>query len=286
MRDELSRLIVEYAKSDSNVIVLTGDHGYALFDDLRRECPKQFINCGIIEQAMVGIASGLAQKGFKPIVYGLASFVPMRCLEQIKLDICYPNLPVMFLGDGAGLVYSTLGASHHCAEDIAVLMPMPNISIYSPADAVELEDIFTEAKALKGPSYLRIGKSDRPLNRNRWGGSTDIIVSTGSMSQIGEKIAYRHGIEFYSACRLKPTWLPNMEEYRNVFILEEHGQCGGLGSMVRHKSRCPIIHSFSLKDKFADKCGSWQYALSEHGISDDQLREWFDGFYSSNGKGS
>src|SRR5829696_4605298 len=121
MRAAFSRELVQAAVSDERLVLLTGDHGYALFDEFRKRCSGQYINCGVAEQNMVGVAAGLAKAGFRPVVYGLSAFVPMRVLEQIKMDICYQSLPVMLVGDGAGVVYSSLGASHQCAEDVAAL---------------------------------------------------------------------------------------------------------------------------------------------------------------------
>src|SRR5688500_16185824 len=108
MRPTFSRLLADAAKRDERVLLLTGDHGYALFDEFRKVCPGQYLNCGVAEQNMVGVAAGLAKGGFRPIVYGLAAFIPMRVLEQIKMDVCFESLPVIFVGDGAGVVYSTL----------------------------------------------------------------------------------------------------------------------------------------------------------------------------------
>src|SRR5882757_4836415 len=119
MRAAFSKSLVEAGLRDPRVLLLTGDHGYALFDEFRRVCPRQYINAGVAEQNMVGVAAGLAKAGLRPVVYGLSAFVPVRVLEQIKLDVCYEQLPVVFIGDGAGVVYSTLGASHQCTEDIA-----------------------------------------------------------------------------------------------------------------------------------------------------------------------
>ena len=109
---------------------------------------------------MVGVAAGLAKGGLRPVVYGLASFVPMRVLEQIKLDVCYEKLPVVFIGDGAGLVYSHLGSSHQCTEDVAALRAVPGMAILSPADADEMSACL--ALALRGnrPVYVRMGKAD------------------------------------------------------------------------------------------------------------------------------
>src|SRR5438105_14184159 len=121
MRNAFSTMLVQAARRDPRVVLLTGDHGYALFDEFRHVCPGQYLNAGVAEQNMVGVAAGLAKGGLRPVVYGLSSFVPIRVLEQIKLDVCYQALPVIFIGDGAGVVYSTLGSSHQSTADCAAL---------------------------------------------------------------------------------------------------------------------------------------------------------------------
>jgi len=161
MRAAFSDTLVRLAKADPNVLLLTGDHGYALFDDFRRECPKQYINAGIAEQNMVGMAAGLARAGFRPFVYGLAAFIPVRVVEQIKLDVAHDQLPVIFIGDGAGFVYSHLGTSHQSTEDIACTRAIPNLAIYSPADRFEVTACMDKAYQSKSSVYLRMGKSDR-----------------------------------------------------------------------------------------------------------------------------
>src|SRR3954467_10502277 len=127
MRSVFSKSILAAAQADSKVLLLTGDHGYALFDEFRQHAPTQFINAGVAEQNMVGVAAGLAKAGYRPIVYGLSAFVPVRVLEQIKLDVCYEGLPVVLVGDGAGVVYSTLGTSHQSTEDVAALRALPHL---------------------------------------------------------------------------------------------------------------------------------------------------------------
>src|SRR6266576_2489007 len=99
MRDAFARSLVLAAQADPRVVLLTGDHGYALFDEFRRHCPTQYLNAGVAEQNMVGVAAGLAKGGLRPVAYGLSAFVPIRVLEQIKLDVCYQVLPVLFIGD-------------------------------------------------------------------------------------------------------------------------------------------------------------------------------------------
>lgn len=160
MRAAFSKALVDLAKADPSVVLLTGDHGYALFDEFRRVCPAQYINAGIAEQNMVGMAAGLARTGFRPIVYGLSAFIPIRVLEQIKLDVAHDHLPVIFIGDGAGFVYSHLGTSHQSTEDIACSRSIPNLHVFSPADAAEMTLCMGAAYDAHASVYLRVGKSD------------------------------------------------------------------------------------------------------------------------------
>lgn len=295
MREVLSSLIAQSAVTDPRFVALSGDHGYALFDAIRRERPQQFLNVGVMEQAMVGIAAGLAKVGFRPLVYGLAAFVPIRVLEQIKLDVCYSELPVIFLGDGAGLVYSTLGASHQCAEDLACLRPLPNLRIYSPCDRHELQACYRESLAWTGgPSYIRIGKSDRPVVHAAEPPDTGprqiasatgptCLAATGALCSVARDLALKHGLPALSVPRIKPMApeiIGMLEPYERVVVLEEHSRYGGLASAIadaftEHGRRAPLLQVFSLQDKFMDKCGSYQYALDEHALSDQALARRF-----------
>jgi transketolase len=304
MRNRLSSLLVDAASTDGRFIVLSGDHGYSLFDALRGLHPGAFVNVGVAEQAMIGIAAGLARTGWHPCVYGLASFVPIRVLEQIKIDLCLSNLPVVMLGDGAGVVYSSLGPSHQCGEDIACLRPLPNIRIYSPADAGELEACWREARSADGPCYIRVGKADRPPVHagvpEGTGASVlsdgppgrGVIVATGSMVAVALAFARAHGVRCISVPRLKPR--PDelsgaLGGAERVIVLEEHSRFGGLWSLVVEEvqsawvSGAPgvRVEGLGLRDRFTREAGSHQHALGEHGIADDQvearLREWLGG---------
>lgn len=299
MRGMLSDLIAGNAERDPRFLALSGDHGYALFDAIRQRRPEQFINVGIMEQALVGIAAGLAKTGYRPLVYGLAAFVPLRVLEQIKMDVCYSRLPILFIGDGAGLVYSTLGSSHQCAEDVAALRPLPYMRIYAPCDDYELLASFEEAMAYAGPAYIRVGKSDRPaVNKSALDGTqpyfthetvgqTDTcIVSMGSMTAICQAVAIEHGLPHLSVFRLKPiakNTVSLLARFKRLIVIEEHSRYGGLASaltdaFVDENAPIPGIKVLSLQDHFAEHCGSYQYALSEHELSDAALRERVRGF--------
>jgi transketolase len=295
MRDALSRFLVEAAVADNRFLVLSGDHGYALFDALRTDHGSQFINVGVAEQNMIGVAAGLAKLGFRPCVYGLAAFVPIRVLEQIKLDLCHAKLPVILLGDGAGLVYSTLGVSHQCGEDVACLRPMPALAIYSPCDAFELAACWAEARRADHPSYIRIGKADRPPVHTASIESTDpqwtarapqdsrerLLVATGSMTSIATRIARAHGLPCLSVPRIKP--LPSslvdvVRAHRATAVIEEHAREGGLfGALAEHLASAPQapadarLSHFGLDSRFTTTAGTYEHALAEHGIDDATL---------------
>ena len=267
MRNVLSELMTISALDSKNFIVLSGDHGYALFDKIRTTCPDQFLNVGMIEQAMIGISAGLAKVGFTPLVYGLSCFIPIRVVEQIKLDICYSNLPVKIIGDGAGLVYSTLGSSHQCGEDVACLKSLPNIQIYSPGDPEEMRVCYNEFISDKIPSYLRVGKCDNlkinssPLNScdpyfTTTGSSKTCFVSTGAMLGISHQLAAKYNASHISVMKLHPISnkiIDLLRPFDHVVFFEEHNRHGGLVSIITEQFidnnvTLPRIDHFCLKN--------------------------------------
>lgn len=289
MRAAFSDALVRLAKADSNVLLLTGDHGYALFDHFRRECPSQYINAGIAEQNMMGVAAGLARTGFRPFVYGLSAFIPVRVVEQIKLDIAHDKLPVVVIGDGAGFVYSHLGTSHQSTEDIACTRAIPDLSVLSPADRFEMFACMEHAYQVKAPVYLRMGKSDRgdvhagpsqmPLGtllEIKPGGSDEIaFIATGSLVRTALDIASEAypSAAVWSAPFIKPI---NSEQVASIckqssrlVVLEEHSVFGGLGSVIAE-----IVSEFSpvrllrvgVQDRFSHHCGTYEFLLKEHGL--------------------
>lgn len=287
MRDSFSNSLVEATIKDSRVYLLTGDHGYALFDALRKTSADKYINAGVAEQNMVGVAAGMAKMGMIPIVYGLAAFIPMRVLEQIKLDICFENLPVVLIGDGAGVVYSKLGVSHQCSEDISALRALPNIRILSPCDKYEMKLCMEDALLHPGPTYIRVGKSDLgPVHSDQSfaktpgihqvkaaKGDAPVILSTGSMVKIAQQIIENQFPDFglFSVLQIKPmsetTLLNAIGGTRQVITLEEHNVMGGLGSVVTEilSERSPRrVLRIGIEDRFTDKCGTYEYLMHEH----------------------
>jgi transketolase len=294
MRPTLSSILTQRALADRRTLLLTGDHGYALFDEFRRHCPDQYINCGVAEQNMVGVAAGLAKAGFRPIVYGLAAFVPIRVLEQIKIDVCLEDLPVMFLGDGAGFVYSTLGSSHQCFEDIAALRTLPNIALYSPADRTELRWCFDRASASSSASYLRLGKADlgdvhgegfAPSPEDAFHsviarGQDSLCIATGSMVKPARDAIEAGGLgyDLTSVFRLKSIseegLLALCRGYRRIVTIEEHAIHGGLGSIVAEALAGKLVadvRRIAIQDRFSGECGSYAHLLKYHGLDRETL---------------
>jgi transketolase len=285
MRDAFSRALVQAARADERVLLLTGDHGYALFDEFRRVCPGQYLNAGVAEQNMVGVAAGLAKGGFRPVVYGLSAFVPVRVLEQIKIDVCYENLPVVFIGDGAGVVYSTLGTSHQSTEDVAALRAVPHLSILSPADGLEMTGCMELAFHTEGPVYLRMGKADLgrvhdAVPQVAWGelcpvraGSGGLCwIATGSMVKTALAAAEQWpGSAVWSAPSLKPLDAGPVADlcrgHTALVVLEEHSVYGGLGSAVAEiaAAHAPTwVCRIGVQDRFSEFCGSYAYLMEEH----------------------
>lgn len=294
MRDALSNALVDAAERDERVIVLTGDHGYALFDAYRARFADRWVNAGVAEQNMVGMAAGMAKAGLRPIVYGLSAFVPVRVLEQIKMDVAHDQLPVVFLGDGAGFVYSYLGTSHQCAEDIACARVVPHLDVYSPADRFEMTSCMDTALASGRPAYVRVGKADLGdvhdgpvglaagdllgVRRGAPGGVS--VIATGSMVSTAVRVVESRfaGAAVWSAPCLKPidevTVARICRESSVVVTMEEHSVYGGLGSVVAEiaGTHAPVpLLRIGIRDRFSEKCGSYQYLLHEHGLDADSV---------------
>ena len=305
MRETFSNTLLELAQANEKVLLLSGDHGYGLFNSLREIRPNQFINMGVAEQNMVGVAAGLSKVGFRPIVYGLSAFIPIRVLEQIKLDVCHDKLPVIFVGDGAGFVYSHLGTSHHSTEDISSTRAIPNLIILSPGDRFELERCFRIAYNSSLPVYLRLGKADRGdvhsqalkfelgdliTIKHSQGEKKVSLVATGSMLKMGDRLCkYFPDLGLISTPSLKPINKKQVtdlcDKHDALITLEEHSVLGGLGSILSEIAVTLSninVYSIGIQDKFSEHCGSYEYLLKEHEVDFDSLRVLIKKYLSVN----
>lgn len=162
MRGAFVDALLRAAERDPRVWLITGDLGYSVLEPFMERFPDRFLNVGIAEQNMVGVAAGLAMAGKVVFTYSIANFPTLRCLEQIRNDVCYHDLPVISVAVGGGLAYGSLGYSHHAVEDLAILRSLPNMAVVAPGDPHETRAAVDALIARGGPGYLRLGKANEP----------------------------------------------------------------------------------------------------------------------------
>jgi transketolase len=301
-RDAIFQELGKIARNDSNVIVLSCDTPAQIFKQLQKELPKQFYNVGIAEQNAMSVAAGLALAGKKPFVYGITNFVTLRCLEQIRNDICGMNLPVTIIGSGTGLSYSSDGLTHHITEDIAVMRCMPNMQIFSPSDYNLLGSLIHVAYRSKGPCYIRFDKgpfsqkylfnSDNDVVLGIYPGfppKSIYIVTCGIMTDVAFKVREllsqenpRIFIGVIDVFQLKPfgdeSFSSFLKQYASyILTLEEHNVIGGLGSIVREfvaQEELEIpVEVLGIRDKFVYEVGDREYLRKLYGIDADSVLE-------------
>ena len=288
MRDAFFDSLFEIAKKDRNVVLLTADTGAICHDKFKAQLKDQYINVGIAEQNMIGVAAGLAMVGKKVYVYAITPFATARCFEQIKVDICCMNLDVTVVGIGAGFDYSTLGPTHHGTEDIALMRILPLMKIYSPSDNT-MANIFVELSYKEsGPKYIRLDRTGLPLiYKNK--SSIDIesgfnvvkkskcfyILATGRMVDMALKVSERFkdniNLGVIDIFRIKPINKDKLwsliGESNVVVTLEEHFLEGGLadiiGSILLEKKNHPLFKSIGIKNSFCREYGD-RNALYAH----------------------
>jgi len=290
MRNAFARQITELAQRDERVVLLSGDIGNRLFDDLKARCPDRFLNCGVAEANMIGMAAGMAMSGLRPICYTITPFITYRCLEQIRIDVCYHHQPVIIVGTGAGLSYASLGATHHSCEEMGMLRLLPGLAVVAPADAMEVRAALKAALKQNQPVYIRIGKKGEPVIhptepdfeigkaiplRN---GTEVCLLSTGNMlpaaletadllakKNISAKVVSFHTLKPLDAAMLKDAF----GDFQLVVTLEEHSILGGLGGSVAEW----VSSQSSVRAKLL-RCGTPDEFLHET-AEQDEAREHF-----------
>ncbi len=293
MRNAFAQAVTELAVSHRDMVLLTGDIGNRLFDGFKESFPDRFYNCGVAEAGMTGIAAGLASCGLHPITYTIAPFNTLRCLEQIRIDICYPDLSVVIVGTGAGLSYANLGVTHHSMEDVGVLRMLPNMHVVCPADTVETGLALADALRLKRPTYLRLGKKGEPVIHKspptfKIGqgiilrqGADVALLGVGNMVPVALDCAAHLAerglsVRVVSLHTIKPLDDHLLEDvfshFQCVAVLEEHGLAGGAGSAVLEWGCARRIDlrkllCFGGPDRFLVACGQQQEARDSIGLN-------------------
>ena len=292
MRNSFAKSLTKLSKKNKKIILLAGDIGNKLFDNFKQINNNKFFNCGVAESNMTGIAAGLAKEGFRPITYTITPFNTLRCLEQIKIDICYPKLPVIIVGTGAGLSYSSLGATHHSLDDISIMRTLPNMNVVCPSDPIEVSYALESALKIKGPTYIRLGKKGEPvINKkninfqigkiNKIKPGKDIcILSVGNIMKVSfeclraleENKISTELVSFHTIKPLDKDYIKKAFKKKLVVCIEEHSCIGGAGSAILEFCNTNSINSsklmiFGAPDQFLSKTGSQHQARKTIGLT-------------------
>lgn len=281
MRNAFIEELTLLAEEDDKIFLIIGDLGFGVIENFEKRFPNQFLNAGVAEQNMMGMAAGLASAGYKVYVYSIGNFPVFRCLEQIRNDICYEKLDVSIVSIGAGLSYGTLGYSHHAIDDIGVMSALPGMTIYSPADPIETRRALRESVSLQTPKYFRLGKSDEPeifketqTEFPNWTGLANgndlLVLTTGAITNEAIEAAallQKLGIKISVVAIpvLKPMAFDKdlVGRFDNVIVLEEHSKSGGLGTILSEQLALNGLKAnlvkLGLPDQVHDELGSQKY---------------------------
>lgn len=286
MRDAFVKTLTALMRGKTNLVVLTADMGFSVFENIQREFPDRFFNTGVTEQSSLGIAAGFALSGYKVLFYAQASFATMRCFEQLRLDAAYGNLDIKIVGSSCGFSLNQLGISHYSLEDIALMRTLP-LHIFCPGDPWEVEILTKEALKISGPVYIRIGKQGDSIIHSipfKAGQGIEVrqgdrltLISTGNMLSVAAHVASRlKGARLISMPTIKPIDADIISkatrETGAIFTIEEHLITGGLGDAVAEvfleENRYPqVFHKFGVRHVVTDKSGSHDYLRRIHGLS-------------------
>jgi transketolase len=295
MRNRFADTFYELGKADPRLCVVVADISPAgSIAKFRSEFPRRFVNTGVSEQIMIGMAAGLAQRGLRPFAYTIATFSLYRPFEMVRDDLCYQNLPVTIVGIGGGVTYSTLGATHHAQEDVSIACSIPNMNVIAPCDPDETEAATRWcAQQQIGPIYLRLGKAGEPnLSKGAktpWSfgklrilreGNDVCILSYGPITKLAFEVSDRFASSGRSAAvasvhTLKPLDRTGITEildhFAHVVVIEECAPNGSLSMRVKElaweKDANCRLDVFTLQDKFIHCYGSHDDLLAAHGLS-------------------
>ena len=286
MRNYFAKSLFEIAKQDKRVVLLSGDIGNRLFDNFKKKYPKRFINCGVAETNMVGVAAGLSVNGFIPFIYTITPFLIFKCFEQIKIDLAYSNLKAFIVGTGSGLSYARLGVTHHSMEDLSLMQSIPNMNVLCPGDPIEVTACMKIYKKFTGPVYLRLGKKgERIINKKNlilkkskpnkiYQGSKVAIITVGNTLDIGADVKknlsqIKIKSTLISLVFLKPLNIKYInqlfKDYKLIVLLEEHSEIGGAAAAIKNNENKIKYYSnkklitFSSPDRFLGGIGNQKF---------------------------
>ena len=297
MRNSFLNELFELAKKDERIVLIVGDLGFGVVTPFMEQLPRQFLNAGVAEQNMTGMAAGMALSGKIAFTYSIANFPTMRCLEHIRNDVCYHNANVKIVTVGGGFAYGAMGATHHAIEDLAVMRALPGMMVVAPGDPIEARAATRAITEYAGPCYLRLGKAGEPVVhqteiRFELGkaiqmreGRDATLICTGGILQTAVRTAQRlaeEGIQtrLLSMHTLKPldteAVLAAARETRAILTLEEHSILGGLGSAVAEvlaEADIPRVpfRRIGVPAAFSPHIGSQEFMRERHGLTPETI---------------
>ena len=298
MRNRFAQTIYDLGREDDRLCVLVADISPAgPMAKFQQEFPERFINVGVAEQTMIGIAAGLALRGFRPFAYTIATFTLYRPFEFVRDDLAYQELDATIVGIGGGVTYNTLGGTHHAQEDVAIASAIPGMRVLAPCDPAEAEAATRYcATDAKGPTYLRLAKAGEPdltadaitpfvpgkVRYLRRGDGDTVLLCYGAIMKMVVEIAdalqaQGESVSIMSVHTVKPLDEDGIAEalhsHRRAVVIEEHSPRGGLSGRVKEialdTSAPASVKAFTLKDEFIHLYGSHADLLRAHGLAPD-----------------
>jgi transketolase len=283
--------LLKAAGRDPEIFLVVGDLGYSVVEPFAEQFPSRFLNVGVAEQNMTGIAAGLAREGYKVFTYSIANFPTLRCLEQVRNDVCYHNIAVTMVAVGAGFMYGTLGASHHATEDIGILRTLPNLRVYAPCATRQLPGVLAEIVEGARPSYLRLGRAIDSVSAGGFepasgGWLVSLKRADRAIVVVGNVLPFARTVleggaggsdidhaDIWLAGRLKPLpgeILDSLSNYREVIVFEDHQRQGGVYSIIAEslynravRSGGPFLKSYAIPGVFPVVAGKEAYLQAQ-----------------------
>jgi len=289
MRKAFVQSLCELAAIDERVMLLTADLGWSVLEPFAERFPDRFVNVGVAEQNMLGIATGLAREGFVPFAYSIATFASMRCYEQFRNGPVLHNLPVRVVGTGGGFAYGHAGPTHHAIEDLAIARALPGVTVLAPADGAQARSIVFASATVPGPIYMRIDKSEAPDLPGLRGlfrfnepilvrpGRDLLVISAGSITTEALEAAEHLtsaaqspavAVMAHLSFQGSPALADLLRQFTEVVALEEGSTAGGLGSLIAETIAefglpCRLLR-LGVRTPLHEHCGSRPYLLNKH----------------------
>jgi len=296
MRNTFIKTLLTPAETHDDIFLLCGDLGYSVLEPFADRFPDRYLNVGVAEQNMTQVAAGLAREGYNVFTYSIGNFPTLRCMEQIRYDVCYHQANVKVVAVGAGYAYCSQGVSHHTTEDLAMMRVLPNMTICAPADAIEATAAAHFMANHKGPGYVRINKAGEPLvhpadfDPNNiqpskllcvLAGSNTAVIVTGAITHKAVVEASEKGWSVYSAPFVgsygAEALLPLADKYSHIVTLEEHQLNGGFGSSILEVfsdlyargriAHMPRVRRVAIPNTFIGVSGGQDYLRDKAGLT-------------------